>query len=112
MTENSKFDIPVGKVLFGVFSVLFLFLFTLQSFGCLPDKGGSLTKEETMMSENKCKCGEDGSEELHSCLFNEAINDDHETMCNCCPECETGCVRIMRYFQALVFNFSGGGNND
>lgn len=38
-----------------------------------------------------CRCGQPGSTELHSCPYNREINDDPDTLCNCCPDCEGKC---------------------
>lgn len=42
----------------------------------------------------RCKaCGKNpGTENLHSCPFNEEINDDPEENCNCCADCEHQCA--------------------
>jgi hypothetical protein len=39
----------------------------------------------------KCKC-ENSSDAPHTCPFEEEINGDSETLCNCCPECEHQCA--------------------
>jgi len=31
-------------------------------------------------------------EDDHTCPFAEEINDDHESMCNCCNVCASGCA--------------------
>lgn len=41
--------------------------------------------------ENTCKCGGEGEED-HSCPYQEDINDDYETKCNCCRECRHECA--------------------
>lgn len=38
----------------------------------------------------KCRCGAEGKE-LHTCPYNEDINDDSETKCNCCDDCMQQC---------------------
>lgn len=38
-----------------------------------------------------CRCGEPGEDE-HTCPFAEDINDDHESLCNCCAECQYQCA--------------------
>lgn len=40
---------------------------------------------------NKCKCGEEG-ENLHTCPYQEDINNDNEYMCNCCDYCTQQCM--------------------
>lgn len=37
-----------------------------------------------------CLCGKPGEEE-HTCPFAEDINNDHESLCNCCAECSYAC---------------------
>ncbi len=37
-------------------------------------------------------CGKNPAEDLHPCPFQSDVNDDHETMCNCCPDCEHNCL--------------------
>lgn len=38
------------------------------------------------------KCGRNLAAKPHTCPYEEDINDDHETKCNCCPECEQNCI--------------------
>lgn len=38
-----------------------------------------------------CGCG-NPAEPLHSCPFKEEINDDSETLCNCCNDCRHECA--------------------
>ena len=38
-----------------------------------------------------CKCSEEDIEE-HTCPFLVEINDDSESLCTCCAECEENCV--------------------
>lgn len=40
--------------------------------------------------ENKCRCGSKGEDE-HSCPYAEEINDDFDSLCNCCSSCEQDC---------------------
>lgn len=45
------------------------------------------------MIECKCDgCGESPARELHTCPYDEEVNDDHEKLCNCCEECEGQCA--------------------
>lgn len=37
-------------------------------------------------------CGKNPAEALHPCPFRADVNDDSETLCNCCPECEHECA--------------------
>jgi hypothetical protein len=47
---------------------------------------------ETLEHEGKCdRCKTYEAEELHPCPFSEEINDDSETLCNCCRECYGDC---------------------
>lgn len=41
---------------------------------------------------NECKCGKEGTEELHTCPFAVEIGCDEETLCNCCEFCESCCA--------------------
>lgn len=38
-----------------------------------------------------CTCGKHYYEE-HTCPYAVEINDDHETLCTCCPHCEAQCA--------------------
>lgn len=38
-----------------------------------------------------CKCGRAG-EEMHTCPYKSEINNDDETLCNCCAECAQQCA--------------------
>lgn len=43
------------------------------------------------MSEvEKCKCGKSATAN-HPCPYKSEINDDDETLCNCCDDCELEC---------------------
>lgn len=43
--------------------------------------------------ESSCqKCGGVANPEYHCCPYLEDINDDHETQCNCCPDCTQECA--------------------
>ena len=44
-----------------------------------------------LMTIRFCKCGELGSEELHTCPYKAEINGDYEE-CNCCEDCEKECA--------------------
>jgi hypothetical protein len=41
---------------------------------------------------DKCKCGQPGTPELHSCPYQSDINDDDTEGCNCCPDCCHECA--------------------
>ena len=43
-----------------------------------------------MTEQDKCKCGHDGSP-MHTCPYKEDVNDDKESLCNCCRVCELNC---------------------
>jgi hypothetical protein len=46
-----------------------------------------------MDDDKKCqKCEGEGSEEWHPCPFREELDDDHETLCNCCVTCTENCA--------------------
>lgn len=38
-----------------------------------------------------CKCGETGEPD-HSCPYAEEINDDSDSLCNCCQKCRHECA--------------------
>lgn len=38
-----------------------------------------------------CKCGKPGQPD-HTCPYASDINDDHETLCNCCDDCCGECA--------------------
>lgn len=38
-----------------------------------------------------CRCGNPGTEE-HTCPYAEDINNDSESLCNCCNECAGQCA--------------------
>lgn len=40
---------------------------------------------------NVCKCGTSGTK-LHTCPYTEALDDNHEFMCNCCKKCQHECA--------------------
>lgn len=40
--------------------------------------------------DNKCGCGSSGVK-LHSCPYESEINEDVDTLCNCCESCESFC---------------------
>jgi hypothetical protein len=37
------------------------------------------------------KCGLEEKQEPHPCPYQEEMNDDRETLCTCCPDCEKNC---------------------
>ncbi len=39
----------------------------------------------------RCKCDEESYED-HPCPFAEEINNDSETLCNCCSSCMRNCA--------------------
>jgi len=50
-----------------------------------------LTKEIEMEDEKiKCDCGKDGKES-HTCPYAEDVNNDSDSLCNCCEGCEHEC---------------------
>jgi hypothetical protein len=44
------------------------------------------------MSKECERCNKPVSGELHTCPFQEEINDDSESLCNCCGDCERECA--------------------
>jgi hypothetical protein len=40
-----------------------------------------------------CKCGKNPqADKLHTCPFAEQINEDKESLCNCCEDCTYTCA--------------------
>lgn len=40
----------------------------------------------------KCSvCKKNAAQEEHTCPFREDVNDDHDSLCDCCDECEQNC---------------------
>ena len=39
-----------------------------------------------------CKCGKNPAEHPHTCPYQTDINDNYETLCNCCLECQCECA--------------------
>ena len=40
----------------------------------------------------KCQsCNKNNGKELHTCPFKEDINNDYDSLCNCCSECRYEC---------------------
>lgn len=37
-------------------------------------------------------CKKNPAEEPHTCPYAEDVNDDHETLCDCCDECREQCA--------------------
>ena len=48
-------------------------------------------KEKALELSDKCSCGNEYIGE-HTCPYQEEINEDSETLCNCCKECTQQCV--------------------
>ena len=44
-----------------------------------------------IISNDKCKCGEPGRKK-HDCPYQADVNNDSETMCNCCIDCTNECL--------------------
>ena len=41
----------------------------------------------------KCeRCNKNDGEDLHVCPYQEDVNGDEETLCNCCTDCVNTCV--------------------
>jgi len=47
-------------------------------------------KEEKV--KDRCKCGAFATEEIHSCPYNEDINNDDSDCCYCCEGCQHECA--------------------
>ena len=43
------------------------------------------------MTEICPKCGKNPAAKPHTCPIREEIQDDYETLCTCCPSCESEC---------------------
>ncbi len=39
-----------------------------------------------------CKCGKHPVQPLHTCPYQAEINDDSESLCDCCDDCEGNCA--------------------
>jgi hypothetical protein len=39
-----------------------------------------------------CKCGKSASMDDHTCPFREELNNDSESLCNCCANCQYECA--------------------
>lgn len=44
-----------------------------------------------MKAEEICKCGAGGIA-MHPCPYRSDVNDDEDTLCNCCEGCTTECA--------------------
>lgn len=42
--------------------------------------------------EKLCKCGKNPASEPHPCPYQIDINDNYESTCTCCAECEQNCA--------------------
>lgn len=52
-----------------------------------------MIKELLKALENNCqRCDEAPGDIKHSCPFKVEINDDSETLCNCCYDCRNECA--------------------
>ena len=43
------------------------------------------------MEEIKCKCGQQGQED-HPCPYDEDVNNNPDSVCNCCNDCCNNCA--------------------
>jgi hypothetical protein len=49
-------------------------------------------QQTDVSSSGKCsRCKTNDAQKEHTCPYAEEINDDHETMCDCCSDCEHEC---------------------
>ncbi len=39
------------------------------------------------------KCRRKGTAKPHPCPFKVDVNNDNETLCHCCPDCQHACAR-------------------
>jgi len=45
-----------------------------------------------MRGKDKCpSCGSNDATELHTCPYQQDVNDDDESLCTCCPDCQYEC---------------------
>lgn len=44
-----------------------------------------------MENKDHCTCAENNEIQPHTCPYQEELNNDHETLCECCPYCEMQC---------------------
>lgn len=45
------------------------------------------------MNDEKCeRCSKNEKTEPHTCPYKEEINDDYESLCTCCKDCEHECL--------------------
>ena len=45
-----------------------------------------------MECNEKCKCEKNPAAEEHTCPYSVEINDDTESLCTCCEDCESNCA--------------------
>ena len=50
------------------------------------------SKEPEPLIEPRSACSKCGPQEPHTCPYNEEINDDSESLCECCPCAEHECL--------------------
>lgn len=43
--------------------------------------------------DDMCKCGKREKQELHTCPYSVDVNNDEETLCDCCDECTYQCAQ-------------------
>ena len=65
-------------------------MMTVQ-FSILQEAAYRFTPKKMENMIEKCRCGSD-PESLHICPYQQDINGDTETLCNCCSECEHQCM--------------------
>lgn len=62
---------------------------------CTKDKGLTVSPNDSkpiVSSSGKCsRCQKNDASEDHTCPYAEEINDDHESLCDCCADCEHEC---------------------
>ncbi len=50
-------------------------------------------KEKVKNPNEQCESCKNPSKEMHSCPYQEEINDDSESLCNCCDDCAHECAQ-------------------
>jgi hypothetical protein len=73
----------------GRYDEIFVITSTTGSIPVLTTNNLKRDKMENIIE--KCRCGSD-SESLHICPYQQDINGDSETLCNCCSDCEHQCM--------------------
>jgi len=54
-----------------------------------------LKKISKLFGEDECQCescGQEGTDDLHSCPYAQELNNDDSALCNCCEYCTQECA--------------------